>query len=209
MGANPAHWPVRLRAQTPSGEVVLRPIRKQDERVWQRLRGANKDWLQPWEATSPFAREPNHRPASFAHYVTEINAEAKAGNLLPFVIELNTEFCGQITVSGIQYGSLWTGSVGYWITKNMAGQGVIPSAVAMVTDYCFNVIGLHRLEINIRPENARSLRVVEKLGFRDEGMRQAYLHIQGQWADHRTFALVAEDVPTGVFARWMANWPGK
>ena len=72
----------------------------------------------------------------------------------------------------------------------------------MATDYCFVVLGLHRIEINIRPENAPSLRVVSKLGFRDEGVRERYLHIQGGWRDHRTFALTTEEVPEGLLARW-------
>ena len=63
-------------------------------------------------------------------------------------------------------------------------------------------MGLHRIEINIRPENAASLRVVEKLGFRFEGMRLRYLHIDGDWRDHSTYALCADEVPGGVLARW-------
>ena len=61
--------------------------------------------------------------------------------------------------------------MGYWIGQSHAGRGIVPTAVAMATDYCLGTLGLHRMEINIRPENAASLRVVEKLGFRDEGLR--------------------------------------
>ena len=74
--------------------------------------------------------------------------------------------------------------------------------MALATDHCFDALGLHRVEINIRPENGPSLRVVEKLGFRDEGVREKYLHIQDRWCDHRTFALTVEDVPEGLLARW-------
>jgi [ribosomal protein S5]-alanine N-acetyltransferase len=61
------------------------------------------------------------------------------------------------------------------------------------------------MEINIRPENAASLRVVEKLGFRDEGLRPRYLHINGAWADHRSFALTTEEVPEGLLTRWLRD----
>ena len=64
-------------------------------------------------------------------------------------------------------------------------------------------MGLHRLEINVRPENTASLRVVDKLGFRDEGVRRRFLHIAGDWRDHRTFALTAEEVPDGLLNRWL------
>jgi [ribosomal protein S5]-alanine N-acetyltransferase len=80
----------------------------------------------------------------------------------------------------------------------------MPTAVALVTDHCFGTVGLHRLEVNIRPENAASLRVVEKLGFREEGTREAFLHIAGAWRDHRSFALTAGEVPEGLLARWRA-----
>ncbi len=59
--------------------------------------------------------------------------------------------------------------------------------------------------MNIRPENTASLRVVEKLGFRDEGLRLRYLHIDGAWRDHRTFALTRDEVPDGLLRRWTAS----
>ena len=77
----------------------------------------------------------------------------------------------------------------------------------MATDHCFGVLGLHRIEVNIRPENLPSLRVVEKLGLRDEGVRERYLHIQGEWTDHRTFAVTTEEVPDGLLARWRRSHP--
>jgi ribosomal-protein-alanine N-acetyltransferase len=77
----------------------------------------------------------------------------------------------------------------------------MPTAVALASDHCFD-IGLHRVEINIRPENMASRRVVEKLGFRPEGMRPALLHIDGAWRDHLAFALTAEEVPGGLLSRW-------
>jgi ribosomal-protein-alanine N-acetyltransferase len=64
------------------------------------------------------------------------------------------------------------------------------------------VLHLHRMEICIRPENGPSLRVVEKLGFRYEGLRRRFIHINGEWRDHYSFALVAEEVPRGVLRRW-------
>jgi ribosomal-protein-alanine N-acetyltransferase len=87
--------------------------------------------------------------------------------------------------------------VGYWIDSRVAGRGLMPIALALATDHCLTRTGLHRIEVNIRPENTASLRVVEKLGFRDEGLRLAYLHIAGDWRDHRTFAMTADELPPG------------
>ena len=85
-------------------------------------------------------------------------------------------------------------SAGYWVDEDVAGRGITPTALALAGDYAFDVLGLHRVEVNIRPENANSIAVVRKLGFRDEGIRLAYLHIDGAWRDHRSFALTAEDL---------------
>src|SRR5699024_8099027 len=78
----------------------------------------------------------------------------------------------------------------------------VPFAIAMAVGPCFFTLGLHRIEINIRPENTASLRVVDKLGLRDEGLRKRYMHIDGQWCDHRTFAVLAEEVPHGLLAAY-------
>ena len=91
--------------------------------------------------------------------------------------------------------------MGYWVDRAHAGRGITPTAVALACDHCFTGLGLHRVEIAIRPENAASLRVMEKLGFAEIGLAPRYLHIDGAWRDHRLFALTAEDVPQGVLAR--------
>ena len=114
---------------------------------------------------------------------------------------------GLLSLGGIQYGSVLSGSIGYWIDRREAGRGLTPTAVAMAADWAFRSAGLHRVEVNIRPENAASLRVVEKLGLRDEGVRRSYLHVDGDWRDHRTFAITAEEVPEGLLARWLASRP--
>jgi ribosomal-protein-alanine N-acetyltransferase len=79
---------------------------------------------------------------------------------------------------------------------------VIPTVLAMALDHCFLVVGLHRVEASIRPENHASRRVVEKLGFREEGLRRRYLHIDGAWRDHLCYALTAEDARGGLLVRW-------
>lgn len=201
-------WPVTLREDTPGGVVVLRPLRRRDGRAWSLLRADNAAWLERWEATSPLTGENRMTVASFGEYVRTLSNQARSGTMLPFAVELDGELVGQLTVASITYGSLCSASIGYWVSEHVAGRGVTPTGVAMATDYCWYVLGLHRIEINIRPENRPSLRVVEKLGFRDEGVRERYLHIQGGWRDHRTFALTSEEVPGGLLARWQQTRGG-
>jgi len=112
---------------------------------------------------------------------------AKTGAALPLVILQQGKLVGQLNVSQIMYGSLSSASLGYWVVESVAGQGLAPLAVAMATDYLFFEKGLHRMEVCIRPENTASLRVVEKLGFRYEGFRRRFIHINGKWADHFCF----------------------
>jgi len=77
--------------------------------------------------------------------------------------------------------------------------------VALACDHCFRVVGLHRIEIAIRPENSNSLRVVEKLGLHEVGFAPRFLHIDGAWRDHRLYALTKEEVPDGVLTRLRAS----
>lgn len=189
-------WPASL----TDGEVTLRPLRRGDEREWLDVRARNAAWLLPWEASSPHAE--NEPPLSFGRYVRSLSKQAREGVTLPFVIEINGGIAGQVTVGQIAHGSIGSGAIGYWVAREHAGKGVAPTAVALAADHCFWVLGLHRVEINIRPENAASLRVVAKLGLRDEGLRERFLHIQGRWCDHRSFAVTREEVPEGLLARW-------
>jgi ribosomal-protein-alanine N-acetyltransferase len=192
-------WPVSLMA----GDVRLRPLRRSDQRTWMALRAQNAAWLEPWDATSPVPlRGP--RP-SFGEFVRSLSSQARSGGSLPFAVDHDGLLVGQLTVTGIMYGSLRSGSIGYWVSQHVAGRGIIPTAVALAADHCFEVLGLHRVEVNIRPENAPSLRVVAKLGFRDEGLRERYLHIGDEWCDHRSFALTTEDVPEGLLNRWRGD----
>lgn len=134
--------------------------------------------------------------------VRRFGAQARSGEALPWVVAYDGRLAGQLTVSGIAWGSAQMASAGYWVDRELAGRGVIPTALALAVDYCFFTLGLHRIEVNIRPENHASLRVVRKLGFREEGARERYLHIDGDWRDHLSFALTADEVPGGLVRRW-------
>ena len=117
---------------------------------------------------------------------------------MPFAIEVSGKFAGQLTVNNIVRGSAQFASIGYWIDQEYAGRGLMPRAVALVIDHCFFTVGLHRIEIAVRPENTNSLRVVEKLGMREVGYAPKYLHINGDWRDHRIFAVTVEECPGRV-----------
>jgi [ribosomal protein S5]-alanine N-acetyltransferase len=134
---------------------------------------------------------------SFSAMVSALNREGHAGRALPFVLTVRGRVAGQVTVGGITYGAYRGAHIGYWIDESLAGHGYTTKAVALAADYCFSALHLHRLEINIRPENERSRRVAEKCGFVEEGLRSRYLHIDGAWRDHICYVMFSEDVPVG------------
>ena len=185
--------------------VRLRPISPRDRDDWRRTRQANAAWLRRWDATPPARSQA--QPRSFAAMVRQMHREARAGRQLPFVVEHDRRFVGQVTVSNIVRGSAQFGSIGYWIDQAYAGRGIIPTAVALVIDHCFGPVGLHRVEVAIRPENTSSLRVVEKLGLDEVGFAPGYLHIDGDWRAHRIYAITREQVPQGLLRRLLTSGP--
>ena len=127
---------------------------------------------------------------------------ARLGTSLPFALRVEGRLAGQVTVDNIVRGALRSGYLGYWIDRSVAGRGMASLAVALVCDHAFGAVGLHRVQADIRPENLPSQRLVERLGFQQEGLLRRYLDIDGDWRDHLAYALLAEDLPGGVLARW-------
>ena len=194
-------WPVRL----GHGTVEVRPLRGRDARAWSEVRTRNERWLSPWEGRppeqAPASWADRNSPSVFGAMLRNQRREARAGRVLPFAVVVAGELRGAITVGGLTRGAFDSAHVGYWLDGAVAGRGVTPLALALVLDHCFGPVRLHRLEANVRPENAASLRVVHKLGFAQEALHRRYLFIDEAWRDHLGFALLAEDVPAGVLRR--------
>ncbi len=180
-------WPVSI----ATADLSLKPLRFRDRSQWNSVRAQNRDWLAPWEATIPRlstekAPEPSDLPSYF-EMVRLINSEARQGRSYSFAIWHERNLIGQISLGGVILGALRGGHIGYWIDKNYANRGFTTQSVMALTEYSFNALGLHRIEINLRPENLASRRVAEKSGYFFEGERKRYLHIDGNWRDHLVF----------------------
>ncbi|MGZ4508406.1 MAG: GNAT family N-acetyltransferase [Blastococcus sp.] len=191
-------WPARL----AWGPVELHPLRRGDAAEWSRIRQENEAWLGPWEPTLGVPWRERNTPAAYRAMRRAVARRARLGTSLPFAIRVEGRLAGQVTVDNIVRGALRSGYLGYWVDRSVAGRGMASLAVALVCDHAFTQVGLHRLQADIRPENLRSQRLVERLGFRHEGLLRRYLDIDGDWRDHLSYALLAEDVPGGVLARW-------
>jgi ribosomal-protein-alanine N-acetyltransferase len=183
-------WPA-----TPSvGPVTLRPPRLRDARAWSEVRIRNEEWLEPWEPSSPLDWDERNSVGSWPALHSALRSSARKGLMLPFMVSYGARLVGQLNVSNIVHGALCSCTVGYWIDGAMAGRGITPTALALAIDHCFGPVGLHRVEVDIRPENTASLRVVEKLGLRREGFYERFLDIDGGWRDHIAFAITVEEL---------------
>ncbi|VEI18210.1 GNAT family N-acetyltransferase [Actinomyces viscosus] len=204
-------WPVRLEPEpvrqgrdpgSPAGpgrpSVVVRELRADDEGAWRALRLAENDRLSPWEATLPVGG--GETLSAFPDFVRRQTRRARLGEAMPFVVEVDGAFAGQVAVDPITWGATRSAQVGYWIGAAWQGRGLMRLSVAMVLDHLLGPVGLHRVEINVRPDNERSLALCRGLGLREEGLRRGYMHINGAWADHVSFAALAEETrgPDGV-----------
>jgi [ribosomal protein S5]-alanine N-acetyltransferase len=199
-------WPARLGPlRVAAGSVALRGPRLRDGGAWSRMRLQDRTHLEPWEPTSPGSWDDRNALITWPAQWSTQRALARRGQSLPFVITVDDQFAGQITVGNVIRGSLCSAWIGYWVTASLSARGVATAAVALAVDHCFTVAGLHRLEATVRPENVPSMRVLEKLGFRREGLFRRYLNVAGDWRDHLCFALTAEDVPEGLVARLLAE----
>lgn len=184
------------------GPVELHPLRRRDAAEWSRLRTANEDWLRPWEPTAAQPWAARHSPAAYRAMRRALERRARTGVTLPLAIRVDGRLAGQVTVDNVVRGALRSGWLGYWIDRGAAGRGMASLAVALVCDHAFGAMGLHRLQADIRPENEPSRRLVERLGFAQEGVLRRYLDIDGQWRDHLAYALLDDDLPRGALARW-------
>ena len=96
-------------------------------------------------------------------------------------------------MGNIRHGVAQTGHIGYWMGARFAGRGYMVEAARLVVDYAFTALRLHRIEAACIPGNERSIRVLEKAGFKREGLLRSYLRINGVWQDHHLYALIAGD----------------
>lgn len=193
--------PVRV----PAGVLRLRPVRMRDGAQWSRIRLADRAHLEPWEPDSASEWTVRHAISMWPTVCMGLRAEARNGRMLPYVIELDGHFCGQLTIGNITHGPLRSAWIGYWVAASATGGGIATAALALGLDHCFGPVMLHRVEATVRPENAASRAVLGKVGFREEGLLRRYLQVDGGWRDHLLVGLTVEEVPGSVTSRLVAS----
>lgn len=170
--------------------VTVRPAQGPDHLALERVRHSNRPWLQQWEATLPAGSA--EKAPTVDSYPRLMDQQMEDGTGLVMIVEVNDEPAGVVTVGAVFRGPMQTGVLGYWIAERWANLGVTSLAVAVTLEMLLTDLGLHRVEVNVRPENQPSLRLCEKLGLREEAYKPRYMNIGGQWADHVGFAIDQE-----------------
>jgi len=195
-------WPARLGPlRVPAGVVAIRPVRLRDAGEWSRIRLRDRAHLEMWEPTGIGPWPERNAFWSWPSQWAALRSLARRGQCLPFSITLDGTLAGQVTVGNVVRASLRSAWIGYWVSSDIVRGGVATAAVALVTDHAFAVAGLHRLEATVRPENTPSLRVLAKAGYRQEGLFERYLDVDGAWRDHFCYAVTKEETGDGLVRR--------
>jgi len=177
--------------------LVLRPPRTTDIGELRRLLRHNQTHLRPWNP----APRPGEDPTSITEVSNSVlrqRREWKNGRAFALMIALRSDpaqLVGKVALNGVQRGAMHSAYLGYWVDVDHQNTGIVTEAIRAVLDFSFGPAQLHRIQAAIMPHNPRSLRVIEKLGFRREGLAERYLQIAGKWEDHILFAMTAEEHP--------------
>lgn len=182
----------------PAGTVRLRPIRLRDAVQWSRIRLADRAHLEPWEPSTDMNWELRHSVSAWPSVCSGLRSEARKGRMLPYAIELDGQFAGQLTIGNVTHGALRSAWIGYWVASESTGGGVATAALALGLDHCFGPVMLHRVEATVRPENGASRAVLAKAGFREEGLLKRYLDVDRAWRDHLLVAITIEELNGSV-----------
>jgi ribosomal-protein-alanine N-acetyltransferase len=172
--------------------VTLRLPAPSDYHEWASLRHESRAFLEPWEPR--WARDELER-AGWRHRIRRYREEFAAGTAIAFLIFENEtgRLIGGVTIGNIRYGVSQSAQIGYWMGERYAGKGHMQDAIRVLISHAFGAMRLHRIEAACIPENARSIRVLEKAGFTREGLLRSYLRINGVWQDHYIYALIADE----------------
>lgn len=174
--------------------VVLRPLAGPDFPAWSECRKHNGEWLLKWEPLRPITQpDPATDRDIFSARCNMRDRERQTGTSYSFGLFVDNVFCGEVNLNGVMRGAMQSATIGYWIDQRQAGNAYVAEAVVTLFRFAFDELHLHRLEICIIPRNTNSLRVVEKIGLRNEGLAERFLEINGVWEDHFRFAITVEE----------------
>ena len=172
--------------------VYLRHPLMPDYAAWAELRALSRAHLTPWEPQ--WARDELTR-SNYRRRLRQYHREIRDDQSYAFLIfgDADSKLIGGLNLSNVRRGAAQAASIGYWMGAPYAGRGLMTEALRTIITFAFGPLRLHRLEAACLPSNGPSKRVLEKAGFKKEGLARRYLKINGQWQDHDLFALLHDD----------------
>lgn len=181
-----------LPARLPGQRTYLRPPEVADWGAWAELRAGSREFLTPWEPA--WAADELTR-AAYRRRLRRLLRDARDDLAYPFFLfnRQDDALIGGLTLGNVRRGVTQSCSVGYWIGRPYARHGYMSEALGTVLPFVFEQLRLHRLEAACLPTNIPSQGVLRRCNFREEGYAREYLRINGRWADHLLFGLLASD----------------
>jgi [ribosomal protein S5]-alanine N-acetyltransferase len=175
-----------------TARLSLRVPEHRDFREWAKLRHESRAFLSPWE---PIWAADHLSRASFTNRVYWSQRAVKNGNAVPlFVFHKEAgQLVGAITLDNIRRGPSQVGTIGYWVGQQYARQGFMSEAIIAMVAHAFGALDLSRVESACLPDNVASRGVLEKAGFKYEGVAQSYIQINGRWRNHVLYAALRRD----------------
>jgi ribosomal-protein-alanine N-acetyltransferase len=183
---------IKRKVRIETERLTLRPPVHGDFRPWTALRVQSEAYLKKWE---PAWAEDHLSRKAFSNRVYWAQRSINSGSAMPlFLIRRADEtLLGAITLDNIRRGPAQAGTLGYWTGEPFARQGYMREAIEAVVHYAFSRLDLSRIEAACLPENAASRGLLEKSGFKYEGVAQSYLQIDGRWRTHVLYASLRGD----------------
>lgn len=172
--------------------MTLRLPGHADFRAWTALRAQSADFLQPWEP----AWAPDHLTRkAFTNRVYWAQRAWTNGSAMALFLERRNDgaLMGALTLDNIRRGPAQSGTLGYWIGAPFARQGFMTEAIKATVHHAFHALDLSRVEAACLPENEASRGVLERCGFKYEGVAQSYLQIANRWRTHVLYANLRHD----------------
>src|SRR5260370_18505045 len=172
--------------------VVLGAPGPADYAEWAALRDASRAFLTPWEPTWP---ADDLTRAAFRRRLRRYAEDQRGDQSYAFFIfrSIDQVLLGGLTLANVRRGVAQAGSLGYWIGEPYARRGHMTAAVRALLPFTFGALRLHRVEAACIPNNAASIRLLEKIGFTREGYAREYLCINGIWHDHLPYTRLQDD----------------
>lgn len=183
---------LRRKLRLDTERMVLRPPMHSDFTPWSALRRDSEAFLAKWE---PSWAEDHLSRRAFTNRVYWANRAIGNGSAVPLFLQRRSDdmLLGAITLDNIRRGPAQAGTLGYWIGQPFARQGYMREAIDALVHYAFDRLDLSRIEAACLPENAASRGLLEKAGFKYEGVAQSYLQIDGRWRTHVLYAALRRD----------------